>query len=990
MKGYTAALLLVSVALGAAESEQLPVNPGVVYRLRFDVEGASEGGRWIIHLRDSEGKLPYDGVLAGDWQRLTPGRKSYSHLFRAPVDAAKLRLVVSAPGVTLGPVKLEPQPSKSLILNGEFSEGSDNYSGWSEHYLAGVIEKDGRTILQVRQNGYALTDFIPVVGGGRYLLTSIQGAPGAQILAYDEQRRFLALVERKPGASFAVPAEATLLRVIYATGHHHLESWRTNEIVKAELVPETTAAPVLQGKGKEADDWEIVLAPGCDPREEHAARELRHWMTALTGNAPALLAEPSPRKTRKIFLGRAWADEFSDDRKALEGTDGFAVRPKHGNLYLFGAHPRGAFYGVHALLERNSDLIWPRPNVGFSAIFSKVEELTLEDSDFLSCPVFRDRYISGSGDLKCYKWKGRNGLNSPWHLHKGNNCLAWLNGAQLGYSGSYMFWLDKAREEDEKVLPLIDGQRVNNVWRQPCYTYPGTPAAILATMRKLLVTLPGREMEYLHATIADNWTVCGCPSCLAPIPFPDGRSLTTRSSDATKEPLFFSTRNFRMLNQVAEGLAKDHPGLQLRTHAYIFTAEPPGVPLHPAILPEFAAYPTQNLRYPIRSGKAQKIDIYDEGIWKRRFEAWGKVRKGALGSFGYYYPNGFNAVADTAAEDFQALAEFGGVQVHTEGFPGDRDDLSSWDADGIEKWVMAKLMWDPSRDPQALRADYIRRVYRGAETEMAAFYQLIRDAWHQAPETVFVNCHTPASEIFQNLIVTPGIEEKAKVLLADAEKAATHPLSREILRRHRAEFDRLAASLGRVMVPYVEESSNEWREATSPHWEKAAIVEGFRKVDDWRNFAKEASAHSTKVRVMHDRRSLYLRFDGADGDLSGQVKPSVPAGRVFPNGDRFEVRLRNHKGEDFYLAVGPGGHAFSEPALGGDWETTVTAGEKSWTALLAIPLSAVAANEAERTAFRVKLGRIYRLRGEEREESSHDGSGLFNDAKGLWLDFQLQ
>lgn len=987
-------LLALSMAGLAAEPK---ITPGTAYRLSFEAEGQSAGARWAVHLRDAEGNLPFDGALEGEWQQLTPDRKTYTHLFYAPSDAASFQLVARKPGVTLSNVKLEKWEGENLLLNGDFSEG--NYSGWSECYNTQFVNEGGKTLLRVNQNGYALTDYIPVTGGGRYALKSLQGIPGAQVLVYDSLRWFIGIAERSARVpSFEVPKGAAYLRLKYATGWIHLPAWRVNDIVKAELLPLEVPKEASPASIEKSGEWEIVLAPGSDPREEYAARELRHWMTAITEKAPALLAEPSKAKTRKIFLGRAWAEAFPEDLKALEGTDGYAVRTKKGNIYVFGANPRGTLYGGYALLERNTDIIWPRPNPEFAALFSKVPSLAFANADFLSRPAFQVRNVSGGlgkdymRDPVLYQdWQGRNGLNSPCQLHTGNNYLTWQRGAQLGYSGSYMFWLGDAKEKDEKVWPMIDGKRVHNTWRQPCYTYKGTVDAIVATFRELLQTLPGREIEYLHATIADNWTVCGCPDCMAPIKLPNGETLTAKSSDSTRESLFFSTRNFMMLNQVAEALTKDYPGLRLRTHAYIFPAEPPKVPVHPAIIPEFAAYPTQNLRFPILAGKGQKISVYDEGIWKRRFEEWGKVKKGALGYFGYYYPDGFNAVADAAAADYQALANFGAVQAHTEGFPLDGGaELSAWDADGIEKWVIAKLLWDPSQDPEMLRKQYISRVYRGAEKEMTEFYKLIRDAWHQAPDSVFVNCHTSAKEIFQNLIIAPGIEKRAKQLLVDAENSAQDPKVKKIIQRQNAYFDRLAATLGRVSVPFVDEATTEWREPSSTHWEKAAVIQDFLKVDDWRSFNKAAAGHPSKVRVMRDHKYLYLRFEGDDDHLAGLVKPSAPAGTVFPNGDRFEVRLKNAKNTEYYLAVGPGGHSFSQPPLGDDWKTAVSADGKAWTALMAIPLNALGSGDAESTAIKARVGRVYRAQGEDREESSHNGASLFNHHESLWLNFQIK
>lgn len=986
MKRFVLSILLaLSCQAFAAE----PLTPQAAYRLTFEAEGAAS--RYAIHLRDANGNLPFDGALENDWQTLAPEKKTYTHLFYAPANATSFELrTPQNSGVTLSNVQLEKYEPENLFLNGEFSVG--NHSGWSETYNATLTNNT----LHIGQNGYALTDYTPIKGGGRYNVQGKQSGYGPLVLVYDSLRHFIGIIERNSGALFEVPGNAAWLRALYATSHSHIPALRENTIEKADLVP-MEGFGVVPSLPEISADWEIVLAPGSDPREEHAARELQRWMTAITGKAPTLFAEATAGKTPKIFVGRAWADSFAEDLKALDGSDGYAVRTKDGNIYVFGARPRGTFYGVHELLERNTDIIWPRPNPEFAVIFSKTPTITFKDANFISRPVFSYRHVSRGGyTLKnshiFQDWMGRNGLNSPWPLHTGNNYLVWQRGAQLGYAGSYMFWLRDVKDQDEKVLPLIDGVRVDNVWRQPCYSYKGTSEGIAAQMRKLLQTLPGREMEYLHATIADNWTVCGCPDCLAPIILPDGKKLTTDSTDATKNPLFFSTRNFMMLNKVAEDVVKDYPDIQITTHAYIFPAEPPAVPVHSSIVPEFAAYPTQNVRYPILSGegKGQVIGSYTKDLWKRRFEQWGKLKKGKLGYFGYYYVEGFNALADSAAEDFRALARFDAVMAHTEGFPVDDDELSSWDADAIEKWVMAKLMWDPSQDPEKLREQYISRVYHGAEKEMTAFYKLIRDAWHNAPEKVFVNCHTPAKDIFQDLIITPGIEEQAKKLLADAEKATNHPQAKKLIQRHRAWFQKLSDTLGRVAVPYVEESKNEWLELSSPHWEKAAVVEGFRKVDDWRSFEKAATKHPTKVRVMHDRENLYIRFDGADENLAAQVKPSEPAGQIFPNGDGFEVRLQTAGKRDYYLAVGPGGHYYSQPTIGNRLKTVVAQEDKSWTAILAVPLHILGTKEEERAGVKARFGRLYRLQGEDSEESSHNGAGLFNEHLSLWLDLQIK
>lgn len=993
-------LLLVSPNFAAPQK----VEPNTAYRLTFNAEGDVEGARWAVHLRNKDGNLPYDGALENGWQKLKNGQKSYTHLFYTPADAATFDLSVVPPAknVKISDVRLEKEEPESgaLLLNGDLSV--KNQSGWSETYNTVITEEDGQPILHVQQNGYAFTDYLPVIAGQKYTIRDKRlNGYGPVVRGYDELYYYTGTLPKIKHTQFVVPEGVSYVRLEYKTTHEHLENLRTTRIVSADIQidkSEDSASPEKTPGNVWSEDWEIVLAANSDAREVLAARELQHWTKSITGKAPALLAEPSKAKTRKIFVGSSRANLFADDLKKLKGTDGFAIRTRDNNIYVFSDNPRGTLYGVYALLERNTDIIWPRPNPDFEAIFTKTPRIDFADADVLSIPVFKDRFISKAGTGNFREWQGRNGLNSPHTLHTGNSYFAWQRGAQLGYGGSYHTWLSRGGAlSDEKVLPLVDGKRDKSRWRQPCYTYHGTAEGIAAGIRKALQALPGMEMEYLHTTISDNWSVCGDPGCLAPILLPNGQKLETTTTDSGKNPLFFSTRNFMMLNKVAENLKKDYPNIKINTHAYIFTAEPPAVPIDSAIIAEYAAYPTQNVRYPILDGQGQNLGNYTKDMWKRRFEGWGKIKAGELGTFGYYYPDGFNAVADTAAADFRALANFKAVEAHTEGFPStDGEKLTAWDADGIEKWVIAKLMWDPSQDPEALRKEYIRRVYHGAEKEMTEFYGLIRKAWHEAPENVFINCHTSRSAVYQQIIVDQGIENNLSQLLSKAEKTASTPQSKKLVQRHIAYFGNLGATLGRIPVPHVPEAADEWRDLSSPHWEKASVVEDFMKVQSSQRYAKKTPAdYPTTVRVMHDNKNLYVRFDGRDGNMARQVVPNKPAGEVFPNGDRFELLLRSSPRQYYYFAMGPGGHYYSNPhgstysAFKEEWTTFLNKEADSWTGVFSIPLSPFG-SEGLPEAIDARFGRVARLEGDEREESSSNGASLYNEHGSLWSELTIR
>lgn len=996
MMNYISSTILIIVlgmtaTANAAEKEnvtaEFPVTPLARYRLSFEAKDVPEKAAWELRIINDDGELPYDGCFKQPWQTITPDQTTYHHSFLTPRDAATLRFIVHAKAQppTIENVKLDALPADApIVLNGDFAGGVNDYSGWNERYNAALIEKDSETVLKVNHNGYALTDFFPVAAGGEYKYAP-KSAKGT-VYAYDANRHLIAKVpyHHKTHPTLIMPANAAFARILFGTWWDHIPKYRTNTIEFANVEPVgEEGAPARLKSDPEAG--EIILTPNCDPREERAARELQYWLMMITGKTMPLLAQPSASKNRKIHIGAARAKDYQDDLAFLNDSDGFAVRTNGDDVHVFGATPRGTLFGVYALLERNTDIIWPRPNANFAAVFSKQASIEFSNVDFRSKPAFAIREISFAGHsdpMTFRQWQSRNKINTPFGLGKGFKYQQWRMGALISAGSGYFFFLGKC--DDKSFYPLVDGKRKVSTWVQPCYTNPDVVKAIIKKARELLESVPGKKIDRLMCRIGDNWSVCACEECMKPITLPDGSTLKPKSPYSTKDPLFFSTRNFMMLNKIAETLTKDYPDLKIHTHAYIFTAEPPKVKLNPAIVPHFAAYPSQNARFPILAGKA---NADDPDIWKRRFLEWRELKKDGMGCFGYYDTPGFNALADTAGADYQALAESGGTQVHTEGFPTDLTALSMWDVDGVEKWIIAQLMWDPSRTPEDLRLEYIDKVYREAAPEMRRFFKLINDAWHDESNETFVNCHSTARDLFQEFIVKPGLEKRLRALLKEAEKKADNPKSEAMIKRTLAHFEELSATLGRHVVPLVEESTQDWNDAVSTHWEKALKFDDFKKVDDWRVFRQAPADHQTDVRIMRDHDTVYFRFKAFDDAPEDVVTSPASTEERFPNGDRIEIVLADKTGNHRYFAVGPNGNHYDEKNWSNGWNSSwrvATAKDNaSWTAMVAIPLADLAEDSLPSSVL-TRFGRVHRLKGPEREESTPSGRSLYNRHDSFW------
>ncbi len=106
---------------------------------------------------------------------------------------------------------------------------------------------------------------------------------------------------------------------------------------------------------------------------------------------------------------------FPDDARRIGKTDGFAIRRRGDDLYLFGTKPRASVYAVASLLEENTDLIWARPSEDFGTVFTQRPTLALDKTDILDIPAFEYHgwnVVAIRGDWPTAKWVVRNRMDS--------------------------------------------------------------------------------------------------------------------------------------------------------------------------------------------------------------------------------------------------------------------------------------------------------------------------------------------------------------------------------------------------------------------------------------------------------------------------------------------------------------------------------------------------------------------------------------------------
>ena len=718
------------------------------------------------------------------------------------------------------------------------------------------------------------------------------------------------------------------------------------------------SAALLVEKGKPAG--EFVLSDRPAQAEVFGTNDICGWIEKITGAKVPILRAASEKANEKVFVGTAYAGEFKKDLARLEGNDGYAVRRKGNSVYVFGSRPRGTLYGLYALLQKNTDIIFARPDDTFGTVHGQAKDLSLKEADFIDVPVFLNRWL-GPGwprhrPTGMWLLRNRDNRRDLRASYKGFEKLDLIE----AYNRTFASPISSHAKDHPEYFgwdPITRTRRfVRHGEGTMCLTTPGLPAIWargLADMVAAHEKKVGRNVDNVRIGPGDNWFCCQCTKCLAPIALPNGTTLACKDPDSIKDPLFRSTQIFMFINEAMKTWQELRPDIPLHVLAYIHFAEPPRVKLHPKMGIYFAAYPTNNMHFPL-------LDPRQSAVWRRRFAQWLKVRP-CLGFYEYYFskptPLGFYAAANLRA--IMRCPDYKNAIVYCEmdndrGARGIGENRLGWDVGLMNMWVITRLFWDPTQDVDALYHYYIKRTFREAAPQMLVDFELIKASW-LAPDTkAWDGAHGSIAGNYDNLIVKRGLEGKCLKLLADAEKTAKHPNSKVMIRRMREQYAGFSKRMARLIVPAVPEMKADRGAFDSLQWEKAPACDDFKVTT--RTATAKASSETTAVKAAHDGKNLYIRFTASDKAVYAQNATQPVAGEErWPQGDHIEFWISG--GRDRYvLALNANGASYDAKNLDrrwqSGWEVKTRKLKGGWEAIVVIPMSAFNLVAGKETHFR--------------------------------------
>jgi len=485
----------------------------------------------------------------------------------------------------------------------------------------------------------------------------------------------------------------------------------------------------------------IVL--GADPSESEvrAAGELQTYLAKIAGSDGsedgkcAIRSESQAPHGTRIYVGRtARADQSDVDFTGL-ADHSFTLQTMDDGLVLCGKDDLGTEYAVYTFLETYCGVRWLWPGELGQHVPHKdtLEVVNLCDTQQ---PAFA---LTRFG--KDPQWRRRNKLLREMQFHGGHEWGRLLAPSEYGPKHpEYFALVDGTREKD---WDAYDGQH----GYQLCTSNPDLIRLCIEKIREFLDEHPDVGLFCFGAN--DGYGFCECDRCQA---LGVGRADDDEAGKRATRRLL-SDRIYEFTNLIAAEIAKTHPDRYVAQFAYGPYADPP-VEVRP--LDNVVPWITLNC-------EANHDPQHKQKHWDRLAQ-WADLSRRL---YIYEYFNHTwklelpRAMPKTIAEAIPYYRKCGATWFSAQ-------TSNDFFTEGLNYYLVAKLLWDTTVDVEALVDDYCRSAFGGAAETMRTYYRRLEQHWADSVREFDTGEHYAGTPDQYLLMLTPETMAELKGYLNEA------------------------------------------------------------------------------------------------------------------------------------------------------------------------------------------------------------------------------
>lgn len=504
--------------------------------------------------------------------------------------------------------------------------------------------------------------------------------------------------------------------------------------------------------------YAIVVSAQAPPAVRRAAGELQRYVRDISGAGLPILDDSRPARQPMVLVGRSRA--LARIAPSLPPKDlppeGFVIETHGPHLVIAGGGERGTMYAVYEFLERLG-VRWFTTDV---TRLPRLQTIPLGNLRIRQQPAFeyREPFFTEAFDQD---WAAHNRVNGS-HAR-----LDASTGGKIGYypfvhSFNQLVPPEQYFARHPEYFSLIDGER-RAERSQLCLTNEAVLRIAAETVERWIAEHPEAAIFSVSQNDWEGW--CECDRC---------RRVEEEEGGAHSGPLL------RFVNALAERIGSRHPDKLIDTLAYWYTEAPP-----------LRARPRPNVRIrlcPIGICTAHSFaQCPRSAYFYRNLQAWSRITDQLYiwhynTNFTHYllpFPN-----LDELAADIRLYRASGVKGLFLQGaYPEGGGGEMAW----LKSWVLARLLWDPSRDAWSLVDEFLGGVYGRAAPLIRQYLDLLHSEVRPPPAGRGLHLW-----IFNVPEYSQKLLDEAFRLFAQAEEAADTDAIRRRIRKDRLSLEYLA------------------------------------------------------------------------------------------------------------------------------------------------------------------------------------------------------
>jgi len=459
------------------------------------------------------------------------------------------------------------------------------------------------------------------------------------------------------------------------------------------LAPTPTQAMTIVEQGRA--NAVIVVAAEASDAERYAARELSHFLGQITGVTLDITAAAEEGTSRLLVGPKAASASHAGFTTEGLGSEGIVIKTVGRDLILAGGAPRGTLYAVYSFLEDELGCRWWTSRV---STIPRRSSITVGPLDVRYVPVFeyREPYWFDAFDSDWAVRNKANGNRPDIDVKQGSHHT------YQGFVHTFNPLINPKTyfEDHPEWFSLINGQR--SVQRsQLCLTNAAMKQELIKNLKASLRQNPAATI----ASVSQNdWHGnCQCAACVA----------------IDKEEGSPAGLMLRFVNAVAEDIEKEFPHVAISTLAYQYTRKPPRItrPRHNVIVRLCSIECSFSVPLVHERNQAFRDDIIGWSKICNRLYIWDYTT-----NFRHHimpHPNlrvlGPN-VTFFADHHVKGIFEQGAYTTN------------GAEMAELRAWVLAKLLWHPDLNAQALIDEFIAGYYGAAAPHIKAYLDVTHNA----------------------------------------------------------------------------------------------------------------------------------------------------------------------------------------------------------------------------------------------------------------------